>query len=260
MMVALLVAGITAARMKHPVWGVVLVALAAAVKVPAALGILYIAWDWLGPGVPFRQRLRPLVASGLIAGGVLAALTALSGLGLGWVGNLATPGTVRSWAAPATGLGMAISGFAHVVGLGVTQATVISATRLLGLGLAVVIGIWLLKESDRIGQLKALGLTLLIFVVLSPVVQPWYLTWGLILLAPIAEGRIRTAIIACSAISPFIGMPGGRELITQLLHADPIMLAVTLICLLAFVIAPLGQWTALGKLDEPILQPLDPVS
>ena len=85
MMVALLVAGITAARMKHPVWGVVLCALAAAVKVPAALGILYIAWDWLGPGVPIRQRIRPMVMSGVIAGAVLGVLTLISGLGLGCV-------------------------------------------------------------------------------------------------------------------------------------------------------------------------------
>ena len=75
-----------------------------------------------------------------------------------------------------------------------------------------VSAIWLLKESDRIGQLTALGLTLLAFVILGPVVQPWYLTWGLILLAPVAEGRIRTLVIALSVVSPFIGLPGGREL------------------------------------------------
>ena len=52
LMLGLLVAGITAAKLKHPVWGVVLCALAAAVKVPAALGIIYIGWDWIGAGLP----------------------------------------------------------------------------------------------------------------------------------------------------------------------------------------------------------------
>ena len=85
MMAALLVAGITASRLKHPVWGIVLCALAAAVKAPAALGILYIAWDWLGPGVPVRQKLRPIALAGMLSAGVLVVLTALSGLGLGWV-------------------------------------------------------------------------------------------------------------------------------------------------------------------------------
>jgi hypothetical protein len=241
------VGGLTAAKLKRPVLGVVLCAMAAAVKAPAALGILYIAWDWLGPDVPFRQRLRPIAISGVLAGAVLLVFTAISGLGLGWVGNLATPGTVRSWAAPSTGLGMAAYELLHMVGIGVTQSGVISVTRLAGLALAVGLGIWLLRESDRIGQLKALGLTLLAFVILSPVVQPWYLTWGLILLAPVATGRIRTLIIGLSVVSPFIGLPGGRELVTQLLHADPLMLAVTLLCLLAFVVAPLGRWTAIGQ-------------
>ncbi len=255
MMVALLVAGITAARLKHPVWGVILCALAAAVKAPAALGILYIAWDWLGPGIPVRQRIRPLVISGLIAAAVLAALTAISGLGLGWVGNLTTPGTVQSWDAPATGFGMGLTSIAHLVGLGISQQGVISVTRVIGLAAAVVIGIWLLKESERIGQLTALGLTLLLFVILSPVVQPWYLTWGLVLLAPVAEGRIRTTVIVLSVVSPFIGLPGGRELINQLLQANPVVVISTLVALLAFVVAPLGRWTALGNLDEPVLQP-----
>ncbi|HXY26709.1 MAG TPA: polyprenol phosphomannose-dependent alpha 1,6 mannosyltransferase MptB, partial [Acidimicrobiales bacterium] len=47
-MVGLLLAGITAARSLHPVWGVVLCALAASIKVPAAIGIVYVAWDWAG--------------------------------------------------------------------------------------------------------------------------------------------------------------------------------------------------------------------
>ncbi len=252
MMIALLVAGVTAARLKHPVWGIVLCALAAAVKAPAALGILYIAWDWLGPDVPFRQRLRPLVLAGLLSAGVLAALTAISGLGLGWVSNLATPGTVRSWAAPATGIGMGITGLLHALGAGVSMASVLTITRLLGLLAAVVIGVWLLKESDRIGQLTALGLTLLLFVVLGPVVQPWYLTWGLVLLAPVAEGRIRTTLIVLSVTAPFIGLPGGRTMLVELLHADPLVLAISLVALLVFVVAPLGRWTQIGRVEQGV--------
>ena len=45
-------AGLTLAKEKRPIWGIVLCALATAVKAPAALGILYIGWSWLGTGVP----------------------------------------------------------------------------------------------------------------------------------------------------------------------------------------------------------------
>ena len=55
-------AGVTAARSFHPVWGVVLCALAASIKVPAAIGIVYIAWDWAGPFADWRRRARTLEA------------------------------------------------------------------------------------------------------------------------------------------------------------------------------------------------------
>lgn len=261
-MMGLMVAGITAAKMKHPVWGVVLCALAAAIKAPAALGIIYIGWDWLGTGIPVRQRIRPLVTAGIVATAVVALLTVVSGLGWGWVGNLATPGTVRSWLAPATGIGMLGSAVAHAVGLGVSSAGVLSITRVVGLLAAAAAAVWLLKESDRIGSLKAMGLTLLLFVVLGPVVQPWYLTWGVILLAPVATGRLRTTLIAISVVSPFIGLPGGRTLLDELIHSNPLSVALALGVCVVVLLFPLGRWANAWRWedeaewgDEPALPP-----
>ncbi len=243
-MVGLLLAGITAAIYKHPVWGVVLCALAAAIKVPAALGIVYIGWDWLGQGIPWRQRVRPVVTAALIAAAVMVLLTVISGLGFGWIANLETPGTVRSWLAPATGIGMIVSGSFHLVGIGVSGSGVLSVTRVFGLLIAAVAAVYLLWNSDRIGSLRALGLSLLLFVVLGPVVQPWYLTWGLILLAPVASARMRKVIIVCSVISPFIGLPGGRILLDELIHANPLAVAGALVVLLGVVLAPIGRWSS----------------
>jgi len=204
-MVGLLVAGITAAKLKHPVWGVILCALAAAIKVPPGSGRLCrVGLAGHGPA--------PAPAAATVGhrradrGAVLGALSMVSGLGWGWVANLATPGTVRSWVAPATGVGMAISGLAHAFGLNLSLGGVLSVTRVLGLAAAAAAAVYLLLVSDRIGTLKALGLSLLLFVVLGPVVQPWYLTWGLILLAPTATGKIRNLIIVLSIVSPFIGL------------------------------------------------------
>jgi len=242
-MIGLLLAGITAAKYKHPVFGVVLCALAAAIKAPAGLGVLYIAWDWLGTGVPWRQRIRPVVTAGIITIGVLALLSVISGLGWGWVPNLETPGTVRSWLAPTTALGLSLSGLVHLVGVNVSTTTVLSGARLFGFAVAAGAGVYLLKVSDRIGSLKALAITLLLFVMLGPVVQPWYLTWGLILLAPVATGRWRTLIIGVSVLSPFIGLPGGRTLADQMLHADPLSVALAFVVLLGVLLVPLGKWS-----------------
>jgi hypothetical protein len=242
-MVGLLLCGITAAKYKHPVWAVVLCALAAAIKVPAGLGVLYVGWEWLGTGVPWRQRIRPVLTAGLIAIGVLGFLSIVSGLGWGWVANLETPGTVRSWLAPTTGIALGLSGLMHAIGWHVSTTVVLSGTRVLGFAIAGGAAIYLFAISDRIGGLKALAISLLLFVVLGPVVQPWYLTWGLLLLAPVAIGRWRTLIIAVSVLSPFIGLPGGRTLLDQLIHSDPLSVAWALIVLLGVLLVPLGRWS-----------------
>jgi hypothetical protein len=249
-MVALMLAGITAALYNHRVIGVALCALAASVKAPAAVGIIYIAWDWLGGGVATVKRLRPLAIAALISVAVMGTLTALSGLGLGWVSNLSTPGTVRSWAAPATSIGLAIAWVCNHLGLAVSPTPILSVTRLLGMVIAVVVALYLLRNYERIGWLKAMGLTMLVFVVMSPVVQPWYLSWGIILLAPVATGKIRTTMIVLSALSPFLGLPGGHDLLSQLVHANPVALGATAIATMVAVVMPLGRWTALGQIPE----------
>jgi alpha-1,6-mannosyltransferase len=262
-MIGLLLAGITAAKCKHPVWGVVLCALAMAIKAPAGLGVLYVGWEWLGPGVPWRQRVRPVITAGLITLAILALLSVVSGLGWGWVANLETPGTVRSWLAPTTAVGLGTSGLLHSIGWHISTTGVLSAARVLGFTVAAVAGVYLLKVSDRIGGLRALAITLLLFVVLGPIVQQWYLCWGLILIAPVATGRWRSFLVAASVLGPFLGLPGGRVLVNQLLHSNPISVALGLLVLLGVLLVPLGRWSASWRsepdeewaIDEPAEAP-----
>jgi len=245
LMLGLLVAGVTAARYRHPVWGVLLCSLAAAIKVPAAIGIVYIGWQWAGEGLSWRQRVKPLLKAGALSSAVVLGLSVVSGLGVGWIANLDTPGTVRSWLAPATGVGMVLGGALHAVGItAISSAGVLSITRVLGLGAAAAISVYLLLRSDRVGALKAVGISMLLFVVLGPVVQPWYLTWGVVLLAPIAAGKLRVVLVAVSALAPFVGLPGGRTLLDDLIHYNPIVVAAALLVLLGVLLAPLGRWSS----------------
>jgi hypothetical protein len=254
LMVALLVAGLALAVRKHPVLGLIACAMAASIKAPAILGSVYIAWMWLGPKLPVRMRLRPLALGVLLSGAVLEAFTMMSGLGYGWIRNLETPGRVVSWMSPATGVGMGFSAISHLFGTGMSTATGISISRTIGLGLAAVLVVWLLFNADRIGWMKALGFSLLALVVLGPVVQPWYLTWGLVLLAPMATGRLRISVIALSVISPFVGLPGGRELLKGIVHAPMVETGLVLFLLWALLGAPLGRWTTYGRRPVPLLE------
>jgi alpha-1,6-mannosyltransferase len=249
-MVGLLLAGITAAKQRHPVVGIVLCTLAAAIKVPAAIGIVYVAWDWAGPEVAPRQRIRALAKGGLIAVLVMAVLSFVSGLGWGWIANLGTPDAVRSWMAPATAVGLIISGALHVLHIGVGLGGVLTVTRLLGLLAATAIAGYYLLHKEAVGLLTALGVTALAFVLLGPVVQPWYLTWGIILMAPVVVGRMRVLVLGLSIVAPFIGLTGGASLLKQLVATNPEAMVVAVIVLWGVVMVPLGRWTTSWRIDR----------
>ena len=248
-MVGLLLAGVTAAAYRHPVWGVVLCALAASIKVPAAMGIIYVAWDWAGPGADLGRRVRRLVRAGLITVAVMGALSLVSGLGWGWLANLGTPGTVRSWMAPATAVGLLISGSAHMVGIGASLAGTLTLSRAAGLLAAAALAVYCLRQRERMGTLNALGVTMMAFVLLGPVVQPWYLTWGIIIMAPVVSGWMRYLMLGLSAVVPFIGLTGGASLLNQLVHTDPATMMLAVLVLWAVLIVPLGNWTTSWRLD-----------
>jgi len=56
--------------------------------------------------------------------------------------------------------------------------------------------------------MQALGWGLLVFVVLGPIVWPWYETWGFVFLAVIAEGWTLRILLALSALACFADVPG----------------------------------------------------
>ncbi len=240
-MLGLLVAGYAFARKGHPIVGVVLCALASMVKVTALLGVLYIGWEWLGKNRSPRERLRPLVSAFLISGVVMTIVTYFSHIGWGWVKGLSNPDTVRSWIDPATGIALFVARLVTMVGLGNHSHVIISIARAGGLLLAGVWCLRLLVRSDESGELRALGYSLLIVVLLSPVVQPWYLCWGFVFLAPVADRAVRRVLIGASAVSCFLGLPGGRVLIQELGAANPLLVALfsaALIAIAATLVLP----------------------
>jgi len=243
-MAAFLVVGIALAIRRHPIWGLIFISCATAIKAPAALGLAFVAWNCLGPRVAIRKRIKPIVITSAVAAATLGFWTLMAGFGFGWVKNLLSNGTVRSWAAPATGVGMALSNTLHAVGLhSVSLSSVLSVTRFIGLMVAVAFTLWLLWRSEDRGWVRSLGLALILFVELGPVVQPWYLAWGLILLAASYEGREHFWLLALSITGPFIGLPGGRQLLTGLAHSNPLLIAVALAIVGGLLLVPMGRWT-----------------
>jgi hypothetical protein len=236
LMMGLLVAGLSLARERHRLSGVVLCTLAGLVKAPALIGVVYVGWDWAGVGLPWRARLRPTAKALAVSGATMVAVTYAVGLGWGWVLAVKNQGTVTSWMDPATGIGELITRLVNAVGLG-EHASIINIVHGIGLAAAAVIAVSLLLRSDGgVSSLRAMGLTLLAVVVLGPVIQPWYFVWGIIVLVPIAQGRTRSGLIVLSAVMSYLGLPGGKELLSYLGRAGPLVLLAAVAVLVAVAV------------------------
>jgi alpha-1,6-mannosyltransferase len=247
LMLGLMAVGYALSRRGHRVWGLIVIGLAGATKVPALIVAVYIGWEWLGPGLTLRDRIRPVLSALLISLSVMAGVSELAGLGWGWIGGLSNPDTVRSWLDPATGLGELGGKMLSALGFGNHTHALITLARGSGLLLAALISLWLLLRSDENGSLRALGWSLVAIVVLSPVIQPWYASWGFVFLAPVVVRRARRLVMLLSAVSCFLGLPGGWDLIDELKIANPALVAVAAAGLVGFcLLVLLPRWRAGG--------------
>jgi hypothetical protein len=241
LMVGLLAAGYAFSRRHRPVLGIVLCGLAAAVKVPALLGAVYIGWEWLGPGRSIRERVRPVATALLIAVGTMVCISEAANLGWGWIGGLTEPDTVRSWLDPATGIALVLGHLVAVLGLGHHVHMILTVVRGTAACIAGLIGLWLLANSERVGSLQAIGWSLFAVVVLGPVVQLWYLSWSFVFLAPVAVGLTRKVVIGVSAVACFLGLTGGHVFISEIESANSVLVAfacAALVAIGAFLLRP----------------------
>jgi hypothetical protein len=214
LMAGLLVAGVTLAMERRPLLGMVVCALAATIKLPAAAGVVFIAVAWAREQDAPASKAKVLVAGGLAMAAVFVGVTVVTGLGWGWLsfGALSTPSQVVVAVTPATALGTAAASLLHVLNIGPSHALVVSAFRVAGLGLAGVAGTYLLWRTRRDNLVLCLGLTLLGVVVVGPVTWPWYLTWSIALLAAWPATQRSWAMVATLAGFDFVLGPGGSSL------------------------------------------------
>ncbi|SFD67534.1 polyprenol phosphomannose-dependent alpha 1,6 mannosyltransferase MptB [Streptomyces aidingensis] len=203
-----LVAALGRRRFLAPVLATVLVTLAALVKVPAALGLLAV--------VSLRAR-RPAGrarwwrAGAAVTGTALVTTvlaTAVTGHGYGWIGALRTPVSPDNWA-PVSVLGRITQGALRAAGSGLAHFAQ-PAWQLLGLAVlcAAVLVLWLRRPASA--PLYALGLSLTALAVLGPAIRPWYVLWGVFLVAAAAPGgAARSGLAAASGVLAFAVLPSG---------------------------------------------------
>jgi alpha-1,6-mannosyltransferase len=237
LMVGLLMAGIALASRGRPIAGIVLCALAAEVKIPAVLGVVFIGWVWAGLDVPPLRRLRFVAQACALGGLFMALISQVSGFGWGWLVNLSTPGAVVSWLDPATAAGLAVAHGLHVVGTATSTHAVIVDVRAAALVLAACVVFLLLTHVDRLGLPRALGWSLLAVVLLGPIVWPWYETWGITFLALAVDAWSRRSVLVLSIVGCFATIPTDVRVSTH---------AVALVTLILIALA-VGSAVVLSK-------------
>jgi hypothetical protein len=267
LLMGLVVAGLVLVLDRWVLPGVVLMSLALLVKAPAALALVFVVPFW-AQRMTGRWRLaRAAVGVGAVSAAVIALVSWLTGLGYGWISALNTPGTVRNWLSATTLLGEAVGALAHVFGVGeaTTMDTAIAVFRGAGGVAAMVVVLLLLARMERRGFIASLGLGFVAVVTLSPVVQPWYLLWGFILIAAGTSNlRTRTAVITASAALAVVVMPKGGTVDVSAIIQAVLCAAVVAGSAVLFELLPgraaLGDGPAAGSADvgarDPALAPV----
>ncbi len=242
LMLGLLMVGLAVAKRFGTVPGIILCALAAGVKSPAALGVLFLGWVWAGPGASTRRRIGHTLAAGLIALATMEAVAVVTGTGWGWIRTTTTADATFTGVTPINLVARAVSIASHVLQLPVSVLQVRPVFIVLGLALAVGLGVRFLVRAPQDGVVRNLGLTLLVLTLLGPIVWAWYVTWGIVVLAAVAVGRLRTLVIAVSTFWAFAGVTSVHGMYMRLLHTSVATDLLLLAALLAIAIAPLAQF------------------
>lgn len=217
LMVGLLVAGLVYAQRGRPLVGIGLCSLATGIKFPAALGILYIAWEWATEKADWRTRVRRLGVSGLVALGTMEVLGLVTQLGWGWLGSWGVPGQVRSVITPLTDVSYIGIQLIRAVNIGPDLTTLLTAVRALGLLVAAVICVRLLFNRRRLGLLSSFGLSLIVLVGLGPVMWTWYLTWGMVVLAAVLTRRWWGLFVGISILAVALNIPDVTSAVSTVL-------------------------------------------
>lgn len=209
LMIGLLVVGVTLAVEDRPVAGLLLCSLAMTVKIPAAAALLFITMAQL-KGTAGRQRIIVVARAVLVPAITVVAVTMLSGLGWAWLSPsaLQVPTEIRALSTPTVSLGIAMAHLAHLLGINVVQRTTVTVVQAVSAIAAVAVSLWLAIQARRLDFVRLLAIALLIVVLASPTVWPWYLMWGLSLLAATPVQRSKALAVGAALAMLLVGPSG----------------------------------------------------
>jgi alpha-1,6-mannosyltransferase len=243
LMVGLMMAGIAFTFAGRHIAGCVLIAVAVAVKATAILALPFMVWVWVRHLGGNRVRAFLLASATAVVTfvAVFGVLSALAGVGLGWLTALQGSVRIINWLTVPTALTNLIDAVGGIF-LPVDFYAVLDVARLIGIGIILValpLLWWRFRHTDR-EALQGIAWAMLVVVLFVPAALPWYYTWPLAVVSALAQSRAAVALIAgFSTWIMLIFKPDGSHGMYYWLH---VLLATS--CAVA-------AWYALEKADEP---------
>ncbi len=228
LMIGMMLAGLVIALDRSVVAGTILLTLAVGVKATAGLALAFLIIELARrAGGSWRDLIRVGARVGLVFVASFTALTLAAGVGVGWLAALNTPGLIRSFLSLTTVIGVTTGSLGQLLGVGDQTSGVLDVLQPAGTVLGTLLAGYMLWRCWRRGfdPILGLGVAIGLFVILSPVVQPWYLLWAAVPLAgstAVARYRKITVIITV-ALSVMI-MPSG-SVIPRLVIAQAVLAA-----------------------------------
>jgi alpha-1,6-mannosyltransferase len=209
LMVGLMAAGIALTFERRDIVGIAVVAVGTAVKATAGIALPFMVWVWMRH-LRERRGYRPLQAFSVAAGAsvlivvaVFGVLSGVAGVGLGWLTALAGSVKIINWLTIPT----ATANLVHTVGglfFSVNFYGVLQVTRAVGIviiAIALPLLWWRFRHDDR-QALAGIAWAMVVVVLFAPAALPWYYSWPLAVIAPLAQSRRAVATVA--ALSTWI--------------------------------------------------------
>mgnify|MGYP006921988765 CR=1 FL=1 len=164
---------------------------------------------------PARSLAAAVGVQVLVLVATIAAVTLITGIGLGWITGQGGAAAVTSWMSLSTAVGLLSSLLGMLLGLGDHSDATVATTQLLGLAVGGAFMVRMLWATfrGRIHPLGGLGVAMFVLVVFFPVVHPWYLLWAILPLAAWANRTFFHVAVACyTALFSFLVLPRGLAL------------------------------------------------
>ena len=175
LMIGLALAGLYYCATRRVILGIVLVTLSISVKPITVVFLPFIGLLWAGKGASWPRKFVFWALTAGISLALLYLMSRVNGFGFGWINGLSAPGSIWIWYAPVGLLGLIVASISNAFGLdgwGLAKWA-FDAGKLLAVGIVA----WQIFRGDYDRLIRRLTLAFAAVVLLSPMIQSWYIVW-----------------------------------------------------------------------------------